>query len=97
MNPRTLPTGYDITSDRRCPRCHKKLAMDVGANENEGDLEIRWFCLNDDYSERGPVNPTAARKSPYMAQLLARVRAGQDQGLEIPMRTDLPSVEEVEW
>lgn len=100
MNLPSLDPRSDIKSYLRCPRTTcpdygKRLLIDTGQSENGGEIETRHYCLCG-YSERGPANPTVARKGVYMAELLARVRAGRDYGVEIPMRTDLPAVEEVE-
>lgn len=89
------------TSWKRCPRswCDghgKRLYIEVGQHETDGDLNVRHVCYWCGYSERGPINPTVARKSPYMAELLARVRAGRDYGVEIPMVYDRATAEDVD-
>ena len=94
----TLPAATDL-SWRRCPRttCDdygKRLQLDVGQHEDHGDLRVRHWCLCG-YQEWGPRTPTAARSAPgSIAALLYRIRR---DGVEIPMRTDIPAVEEAEF
>lgn len=68
-----------IDSQRRCPRCSKRLVSDVGQNDTEGDLELLLYCLNDDYREmQRPERDKRSDGPSLLARLRDKVRAGYD-------------------
>jgi hypothetical protein len=68
-----------INSSRLCPYDHKRLAIDMGQHESEGDLEVVHFCLECTYSEvqRPERDKTSDGPRLSMAEILAKVRAGR--------------------
>ncbi|HEY6110027.1 MAG TPA: hypothetical protein VIV56_14105 [Gemmatimonadales bacterium] len=94
MNLPIVTRRYD-NSDLRCPYDGKRMILDAGQHETDGDLTIRHECLHCGHFEDATRNPTVAAKTtarPFLARTRDRVRAG----VEVPMRTDLPAEVEVE-
>jgi hypothetical protein len=65
-----------INSSRLCPYDHKRLAIDMGQHESEGDLEVVHFCLDCTYSEvqRPERDKTSDGPPLTMAALRDKVR-----------------------
>lgn len=93
-----LPVGSDRTvvlqlSWLRCPRTQcadygKRLFLEVGQHETEGDLRLRHWCVCG-YQETSTGSPSvAARTSPILARVRDKVRRGRDDSVEVPMHYD---------
>ena len=82
-----------VDSPKQCPRCHKRLVMDIGQHSTAGDLTVEHWCLHDDYRETGPSTAGSARRtSPTVAAVAAenlRLRRlsgfSRDTGVEVPL------------
>jgi hypothetical protein len=68
-----------IDSDYACRRCHKRMVVDAGQHESEGDLEVVHTCLSCDWSstQRPERDRTSEGPSLSMAELRDKVRAGR--------------------
>lgn len=68
-----------INSNRFCPYDHKRLAVDMGQHDSEGDLEAVHFCLQCDYREiQRPERDKRSDGPSLLARLRDKVRAGYD-------------------
>ena len=78
------------------------MLVETGQNDVTGDGTSGWvqqihFCLNCDYRERDDQWKPGTAKAALGPTLAERLHKQRVEGWEIPMRTDIPAVEEVEW
>lgn len=90
-----------IDSDRRCPLDGKRMLVEIGQNDLAGDDSSGWvqmvhFCLHCDYRERDDQWKRPRIKAGDGLTMAERLHKRRIEGWEIPMRTDIPAVEEVE-
>lgn len=66
-------------SPRRCRFDGKRMVMDMGANESEGDLEIEHSCLHCGRTEmQRPERDKRSDGPSLLARIRDKVRAGYD-------------------
>ena len=78
-------------SNLRCPRSScpdygRPLFMDVGADENRGDLTVRHWCYCG-YVEYGPTTPRAAMRTSRL-EVIERLRKQRAEGFRVPLKYD---------
>lgn len=94
----TLPVRSDMSWKRcpksSCPDYAKRLMLEVGQHETEGDLTVEHRCPTCGYCERGPRTPIAARRTSAVAE---RIRQHRMDGWVIPLVKDTtPWPEEID-
>lgn len=81
-----------IDSPKRCPRCSKRLVMQIGQDDvtGAGDMRARHECWNCEYAEddRAWSRPLKTDGRSTLRRLADRLR-----GVEIPMVYDRPGGE----
>lgn len=88
-------------SDRRCPHCSKKMMLEIGQNDVTGDDSVGWvqmihYCWSCDYRERDDQWKRPRIKTGTGPTLAERLHKQRTEGWVIPLRTDIPAVEEVD-
>ena len=70
-------------SDRRCPRCYKKMMLQIGQESNEGWVEMQHDCWSCGYSEPDkvwrrplPTRDVEGRPARSQAERLRQIRRG---------------------
>lgn len=88
-------------SDRHCPFDGKRLLLEIGQNDVAGDDAVGWVqmihhCWHCGYVERDDQWKPGTAKAALGPTLAERLHKQRLEGWTVPMRTDIPAVEEVD-
>lgn len=88
-------------SDRHCPHCSKRMMLDIGQRDTTGDdtageVEMIHHCWSCGYVERDRAWKRPRIRVGDGLTLAERLHKQRLEGWVIPMRTDIPAVEEAD-